>query len=161
MANIVKCRQCGKEIDKDNAVVIRPKMYACSEECKTAYVVAHSMEKPKPAINTPPAPMRQLTDYVQTYAPHTDWIRFGAQAKKLMADYGITPQGIQYTLWYIKYYLEKNIKGDGLSLVPFYYEEAKRHYLWKKQMKQNISEWEHKDKEVIVAKSDKKEDIFI
>jgi hypothetical protein len=147
----VKCRQCGKEIDKNAAILIKSKMYVCSEDCKSSY-----FNKTKT-----PAPMRQLTDYVQAYAPDTDWIRFTAQTKKMISDYGITPQGIQYTLWYIKCYLEKNIKGDGLSLVPFYYEEAKRYYVWKKKMKQNISEWEQKDIEIVVSKTNKEEDIFI
>ena len=33
----MKCRQCGKEITKENAIQIKTRLYACSEKCKQDY----------------------------------------------------------------------------------------------------------------------------
>ena len=33
----MKCRQCGKEINKDSAIQIKPRIYVCSTECAEKY----------------------------------------------------------------------------------------------------------------------------
>jgi hypothetical protein len=38
----MKCRQCGKEITKENAIQIKSRLYACSEKCKQDYEKAHA-----------------------------------------------------------------------------------------------------------------------
>ena len=44
----IKCRVCNKQIDKSQAIQIKPRIYVCCDECKQAY---ESKGKPtKPVI---------------------------------------------------------------------------------------------------------------
>lgn len=169
MPQKIKCRQCGNIALKSSAIELKPRIFVCSEQCKLDYEDEHKPKEPKPKPDKPPvesapksvAPMRQLTDYVQTYAPDTDWVRFVAQAKSIMKEYNMTPSGIQYTLWYMREHQRLALDGDGLGLVPYWYKKAQSYYHWLQDIKQRISVWDiDDDKADTVKKKEPIEDIF-
>ena len=104
--------------------------------------------------------MRKLTDYVQTYAPDTEWVKFVQTAKKMQSDYGLTPKAIHYTLWYMREHLRLGFDGSGLPLVPYYAEAAKKYYNWRKKMQQVVADWRLEDNDVEVIRQEKEEDVF-
>lgn len=153
----VKCRQCGKQVDKSSAIEIKPRQYVCSQQCADIYRLAHEKQKPQ---NKPLSDVRRLTDYVQSYAPNTAWVKFGANVQRMCKD-GMTIAGIHYTLRYIREYEGKQVQGDGLALVPYYYDAAKAYYQWQQRMKQQIAEWTPADNEAVVVRYDDEEDVFV
>lgn len=138
MPSKVKCRQCGKQIDKSTAIEIKPRTYVCSEQCSNEWQLAHE-QKSKTVVEK--SPMRKLTDYVQSYAPNTAWVKFGANVQHMCKD-GMTVAGIHYTLWYMREHEQMQLDGDGLGLVQWYYDAAKNFYRWQQRMKQQVSNWE-------------------
>lgn len=156
MAN-VKCRQCGKATPRDTAIEIRKGWYVCCRQCQEAWQTAHT-SKPKPPTTI--SPMRQLTDYVKSYAPNTAWVKFGANVQRMCKD-GMTIAGIHYTLYYMREHDGVQIYGDGLGLVPYYYEQAKSYYQWQQRIKQQVANWQYMDNTAVVIKRDTEENIFI
>lgn len=148
MAQTVKCRQCGKQVDKFTAIEIKPRIYACSEQCNNEWQLAHE-QKSKPIAEK--STMRKLTDYVQTYAPDTPWIKFGANVQRMCKD-GMTVAGIHYTLWYMREHEQMQLDGDGLWLVQWYYDAAKNFYQWQQRMKQQVSNWQQTSNAAVKVK---------
>lgn len=165
MSQKIKCRQCGNIVFKSGAIELKPRIFVCSEQCKLDYEDEHKPKEPKPKLIEPaPKPvasMRQLTDYVQTYAPDTDWVRFVAQAKSMMKEYNMTPSGIQYTLWYMREHQGLAFDGDGLGLVPYWYSRSRAYYHWLQDIKQRIGTWDIGDDRIYVVEKKKPiENIF-
>lgn len=157
MPSKVKCRQCGKQIDKSTAIEIKPRMYVCSEQCHTEWQLAHE-QKSKPVAKK--SPMRKLTDYVQSYAPNTAWVKFGANVQRMCKD-GMTVSGIHYTLWYMREHEQMQLDGDGLGLVQWYYDAAKNFYQWQQRMKQQVSNWQQTSNAAVkVKQSNANEEVF-
>lgn len=170
MSQKIKCRQCGNIVLKSSAIELKPRIFVCSEQCKLDYEDEHKPKEPKPKPIKPPvesapkpvAPMRQLTDYVQTYAPDTDWIRFVAQVKSMVKEYSMTIGGIQYTLWYMREHQGMVFDGDGLGLVPWWYNKAQSYYHWLQDIKQQIGSWDiSEDKVDVVKKKEIQKDVFV
>lgn len=155
----VKCRQCGKMIDKSAAIQLPNSYYMCSEQCRDEWMAAHA-PKPKPVQSAAPNPMRQLTDYVQTYAPNTAWVKFGANVQRMCKD-GMTILGIHYTLRYIREHENKQVQGDGLALVQWYYDAARNYYEWMQRMKKQVGDWVPQDDDAIIIRRDVEEDVFV
>lgn len=153
----VKCRQCGKQVEKSSTIELRKGWYVCGEQCQHDWQATHS--RPAKTAEQPTSPMRRLTNYVQTYAPDTDWVRFGVTVKRLCSEYGMTIGGIQYTLWYMRVHEGMVLQGDGLPLVPYYYDRAKKWHEWRQRMKKNVSNWTPIDN-ISVAVKEKEEDVF-
>ena len=154
---LIKCRQCGKQIDKSTAIEIKPRIYACSEQCHNEWQMAHE-QKSKPVAEK--SPMRKLTDYVQSYAPNTAWAKFGANVQRMCKD-GMTVAGIHYTLWYMREHEQMQLDGDGLGLVQWYYDAAKNFYQWQQRMKQQVTRWKPTDDDAVIVRHDKEEDVFV
>lgn len=152
----VKCRQCGKQIERDAAIELRKSWYVCSDACVAAWRAAH---EPKPVQQSPPSPMRQLTDYVKSYAPNTAWVKFGANVQRMCKD-GMTIPGIHYTLRYMREHEQVQMYGDGLALVPYYYDAARNYYRWQQRMKQQVADWVPADDDAVIVRNDKEEDVF-
>lgn len=152
----IKCRQCGKQIDKSEAIEFKPKFHVCSEECKNQWVYDHS---PKPKTTTI-SDSKRLTDYVYTYAPQTDWIVFNANVKRLCKEYNMTISGIQYTLWYINNKTDTDMYDSGLGLVPYYYSVAKSYFQWQQKMKRQLSNWQQNDEDVVICRKNAEKDVF-
>ena len=156
MPSKVKCRQCGKQIERDAAIELRKGWYVCSDACAEAWQAAHA---PKTAQQSPPSPMRQLTDYVQSYAPNTAWVKFGANVQRMCKD-GMTINGIHYTLRYMREHEQVQMYGDGLALVPYYYDTSRAYWNWQQRMKQQVAGWMPADDDAVIVRRDKEEDVF-
>ena len=154
---LIKCRQCGKMVNKPAAIQLPNGYYMCSEQCRDEWMTAHA---PKPKPPTIVSPMRQLTDYVQTYAPNTAWVKFGANVQRMCKD-GMTIAGIHYTLRYMREHEQVQMYGDGLALVPYYYDAARNYYQWQQRMKQQVSAWKPADDDAVIVRHDKEEDVFV
>ena len=93
----MKCRQCGKEITKENAIQIKTRLYACSEKCKQDYEKSHA---PQDNVDNG---RKMLFDYIKTVAPDVNFRLVGIQLANLMKEYpDMTYNGIAYTIKYIK-----------------------------------------------------------
>lgn len=157
MPSKVKCRQCGKQIDKSTAIEIKPRTYVCSEQCYNEWQLAHE-QKGNPVAEK--SPMRQLTDYVQSYAPDTAWVKFGANVRRMCKD-GMTVAGIHYTLWYMREHEQMQLDGNGLGLVQWYYDAAKNFYQWQQRIKQQVVDWEQTNNIAVkIQQSDANEEVF-
>ena len=153
---LIKCRQCGKQIERDDAIELRKGWYVCSDACVEAWQAAHA---PKPVQQAPTSPMRQLTDYVQSYAPNTAWVKFGANVQRMCKD-GMTIPGIHYTLRYMREHEQVQMYGDGLALVPYYYDASRAYWNWQQRMKQQVAGWMPADDDAVIVRHDKEEDVF-
>lgn len=152
----IKCRQCGKQVDKSLAVEIKPRQYVCSQQCADDYRLAHEKQKSQ---DKPLSDMRKLTDYVKSYATNTAWVKFGANVQRMCKD-GMTIAGIHYTLRYMREHETVQMYGDGLALVPYYYDQARNYYQWQQRMKQQVAGWVPSDDDAVIVRHDKEEDVF-
>lgn len=162
---LIKCRQCAKQHPKSEAIQLPNRFWFCCQECADKWLNEHkSQGKPVKQTKHKPkeeySPLRKLTDYVQTYAPDTEWVAFVQYVKKLQDDYKLTPQAIQYTLWYMRSHLQLAFDGSGLPLVPYYAEKARAYYNWRKKMQQVVADWRLEDSSVEIVKQEKEGDVF-
>ena len=153
---LIKCRQCGKQIERDAAIELRKGWYVCSDACVEAWQAAHAPNPKEPIVVSP---MRQLTDYVQSYAPNTAWVKFAANVQRMCKD-GMTISGIHYTLRYMREHEQVQMYGDGLALVPYYYDASRAYWNWQQRMKQQVTEWMPSDENAVIVRHDKEEDVF-
>lgn len=63
------------------------------------------------------------------------------QLNEFQTKFNMTPQGILYTLNYIKNETNKEILSNSLTIVTWYYETAKNNYLEKQKLKTKIEEF--------------------
>ena len=153
----IKCRQCGKQQLKSDAIQLPNKFWFCCQDCADKWLAGRKkQDKPKEDYS----PLRKLTDYVQTYAPDTEWVKFVQTVKKMQNDYGLTPQAIQYSLWYMRNVLQIAFDGSGLPLVLWYYEQARSYYNWRKKMQRVVADWRLEDNDVEIIRQEKEEDVF-
>jgi len=154
----VKCRHCGNQIDKKTAIELKKNWYVCSQQCADDCQSAHSKSNLQ---SKPISDVRKLTDYVQSYAPNTNWTAFVTYAKKLCRDNNMTITGIAYCLWYMREVAEVGFDGDGIRLVPYYYDMSKNWYRWRQSMRKQMAGWKPDDKEQEIVKLDVEKDVFI
>lgn len=147
---MVKCKQCGKEIDKDLAIVIKPRFFVCSEECKQKY-----LEK---AID----PRKELLDYIdKNFNKPINWVLITAQLKNMTSgriNVFYSYDEIKYVLWYILKIEKKEV--NDLGCISYFYDKAKRYYQWKRDMEEKVKKWKFKDEEKMIYKKEKEEKIF-
>ena len=141
MAN-VKCRYCGKDIDKDTAYSIKKGQYYCNEN---HYLSA--LEKKKNATkhsykSAEGTDRRNYSDAIQDlYVNHYGWnkkkinwqILFSQTSSLLKANPSWTYDTILYIIWYMQEILELNLicqesHWSPLSLVDYYALEAEEYY---------------------------------
>lgn len=147
----VKCRFCGKEIDKSVAYSPSSRLYFCSEKCYTNYKNKQKYKPNKDSDNPTIKQRRQLTDYIQQlflqngYKDDGDvpWSMLMSQTKNMVDD-GLKYGGIYMTLKYMVEILDINVfdysQGSILNLVPFYYNECKDFNIQKQTINKEISE---------------------
>lgn len=109
------CRSCGKQILKSEAIphdTIKG-YYFCSDKCKKKGISA----------------LDQARDYLYRKFPNHDFqfLIFNRQYNQLKKN-GYKEKGILLTLYYCYDILDLDIDGNGLSVVEFFYSEAKKHY---------------------------------
>ena len=152
----VKCRHCGKLIDKSNAIQLPNRFYMCSEQCKDEYISEHQRKPKEPAKFSS---YTLLMDYIKQLDPDTDFIAVTSQVKRMATEYGMTYDGMRYALWYSISIADKPYKGIGI--LPYIYSDAKKYWLWQKQMKQQVADWSLNDEDIVIMRQDKQEDVFV
>lgn len=155
MTKQVKCRQCGKMIDKQAAIQLPNGYYMCSEQCRDEWMAAHA---PKP--KQPPNDDRKaLLAYIRQLDSNTKFMVITAQLKRMIADYGMTYAGMRYALWWSVNIANKPYKGIGI--LPYVYQDAKDYWQWQQRMKKQIGDWMPQDDDAIIIRHDKEEDVFV
>ena len=114
------------------------------------------MPKPKQQPNDD---RKALLAYIRHLDPNANFMVITAQLKRMIADYGMTYAGMRYALWYSINIKELPYKGIGI--LPYVYDESRRYWNWKQQMKQQVSAWKPVDDEVVVVRHDAEEDLFV
>lgn len=152
---IIKCRQCGKSIERNVAIELRKGWYVCSDACAEAWAAAH---KPKSKQSEPDA-RKALLEYIKNLDPHANFPAIAMQLKRMIADYGMTYAGIRYALWYSINIKELPYKGIGI--LPYVYDESRRYWNWKQQMKQQVAGWMPADDDAVIVRRDAEEDVFV
>lgn len=148
---LIKCRQCGKQIDKQLAIEIKPKIYVCCDACQKEY-------QAKQAKNTDKDPRKILFDYIKRLDPEANFAAISSQVKRMADEYMMTYAGMQYALWY-----SINIKQlpyKGVGILPYVYEESRKYWHWQQRMKQQVAGWTPADDDVVIMRHDKEEDVF-
>lgn len=152
MSKRVKCRQCGKQIDKQLAIEIKPKMYVCCDACRQEY-------QAKQVKNTTKDPRKALFDYIKQLDHEANFAAIASQVKRMADEYMMTYAGMQYALWY-----SINIKQlpyKGVGILPYVYEESRKYWHWQQRMKQQVADWTPADDDVVIMRHDKEEDVFV
>ena len=153
----VKCRQCGKEIDKKKAIPVSNRVYVCSEECQIEY----QQKKAEKEVPRQKSDREQLLDYLNEIFPHpVDWIMVTAQIKSMMETYSaMTYGGMLYTFWYVREVKNKDV--TNVSICPYYYEEARAYYRSLQIIKRQIEEYEHNSCEQTIERTNVRNDEII
>ena len=159
----VKCKYCGKEIDKELAIKVGQRTYYCSDECREMadHKRNHSRQSTanfKPQQGTA---RRELTDLIQKYyneAGYRDdeinWQLIGSQIKNLVNNFGYKYSGIRYCLWYMIEVVEKRLIDDSyggsiLNLVPYEYKNAEIYWRQQKELEKAFKEFQGNNKRKI------------
>ena len=136
MARQVKCPACGTMNDKENTKAISNKYYCI--ECGD--IREKKIEKNKDGWD-------ELFDYVcELYNIKTLTGIMFKQVKDYRNINNYTNKGMLLTLKYYYETLENEVKEDtGLGIVTYFYEEAKKHYIEKLNVKKYMKEFELKE----------------
>lgn len=102
----------------------------------------------------------ETIEYFQTLVSEpVNWSMVSAQLKRIMTDNPqYTYKGIQYCLWYIQ--TQTNADIHSIAIVNYYYDDAKRYYQWRKQIKEQIKNWKPNDNTITIVKTEQQENIF-
>lgn len=105
--------------------------------------------------------MSGLIEYVKSYCSDLNLTAFLANLRRLCREYDLSILGVKCTLWYMREKCGIDLYGDGLGLVPYYYEQCKKYFIWRKQMKEQVKGYEPQENVVEFVKNDGvKDDVF-
>lgn len=125
MARLSTCKGCGKQLKPEEKHIHSSKSY-----CEKCYekIIRDSEE------------YKQLIKFIcENYNIEIPTGLMLKQIKEYKNDYSYTYGGIIYTLWYVKEILNKEfIVTYGVSLVKYYYNEAKEYYEQQEKVKQSM-----------------------
>ena len=163
MAN-VKCKQCGKEIDKSKSIKVSERGYCCCQECAELYNNKKNTKK-KNYKSTKGSEREKCTDYIQSLyieqgydKQSINWTIIGSQLSNLLKENPTWKYStIKYTLWYMKEIKEVNLfdasQGSILNLVPFYIEESKEYYFNCIEIEKELEDFDFdNEKSIIIHK---------
>lgn len=150
----IKCRQCGKKIDRDAAIELRKGWYVCSDACAEAWTAAHKPRLKQSEIDA----RKALLDYIKSLDPDANFPAIAVQLKRMTVEHGMTYAGMRYALWYSINIKELPYKGIGI--LPYVYDESRRYWNWKQRMKQQVSAWRPQDDDAVIVRQDNEEDVF-
>ena len=154
MANNVKCRICGKQVDKADAIELRKGWYICSEKCRDEWQEKHNSPTNQKQDNCRSA----ILAYIKQLDPNANFMVITAQLKRMVSDYGMTYKGMHYALWYSVNI--KNLPYKGVGILPYVYQESKDYWDWQQRMKQQMAGWVPADDDAVIVRQDKEEDVF-
>lgn len=152
---IVKCRYCGKEVEKDVAYKEDgTSMYYCSLTCLNSAVQKRLKKDKSNYKSEKGTDRRQLTDFiVEIYenkgvdSVRIPWELIGSQMKNMLNEHkDWNYSTLYYTLWYMITIEEKDVLDDNsispLSLIPYYVLKAKEYYFQTKEIQDSIEKFE-------------------
>jgi len=133
LAKKVKCPTCGKMNEKENTKTISNKYYCI--ECGD--IREKEIEKNKDYWD-------ELFEYVcELYNIDTLTGMMFKQIKDFRTINNYTNRGMLLTLKYYYETLENEVKENtGLGIITYFYEEAKRHYIEKLDVKKYMNDFE-------------------
>ena len=158
----VKCRYCGKSIDRDSAYKVGKSSYYCNE--------THYLNKQDESRNdikykaTKGSDRRILTDYiVEIYLDagykkdEIPWNVLMQKTKQLMDKFGYKYSGIKLTLEYEREIRGLNLLDDRsngicLNFIEYDYEFAKQNYIETKNIEQAIQDFDFEENIIVVKK---------
>ena len=165
--NTCKCRFCGAEIDKATAVQLTTKkgFYFCNKDHMRAYEDSKVNTNKKNFKSIKGTDREQCTDRIQYIYEHElgynrdriPWNLIGAQLKNLLDDkdnginnYATISFILDYMLNIIDFKFSED-KGTPLSLVPYYFYEAKDYYVKLAETKKSAENY--KEADVVIART--------
>lgn len=119
MAKEVKCPLCGEMQDKEQAI-----------KYKNRYYHPQCLEKKKQKENDEPD-RQELIGYVMRLHKMSNINGFVLRQIKNFRDEGYTYKGMILTLRYFHEVKGNPITGDGIGIIPYVYEEAKKWHIKK------------------------------
>lgn len=162
---LVKCRNCGKQIERDDAYKVGKFSYYCNENCYSEIMIKRNKNKTK-YEPTDPSERRNFTDYIQSIyinngydKSEINWTVLMAQTKSILQEH---PKWSYTTLQYILQYMYEIVQlnlfaeesnGSILSLLPFYGLEAEKYFNQTKEIEESIKNFDFKDNEIVIKKS--------
>ena len=156
----MKCRQCGKEINKDSAIQIKPRIYVCSTDCQQKYegknvkLAQKTREKCDDLV--------ELKSYIsKLYQNDINWPLLMKQVKSFKEDLGYTYKQQLYVLKYCYEIKNMSFEGMGLGVIPFVYNEAKQFYNQLSAVKKSLDNTDNLCYDtIIINKKQEIEDVF-
>ena len=166
----VKCRYCGKDIDKETAYSVKKGQYYCNENHYLS-----SLEKKKNTTkhsykSAEGTDRRVFTDaiqdlYVNVYGWNKSKIRWQilmSQCSNLLkANPTWTYDTILYIIWYMQEILEMNLinkesNWSPLSLVDYYAQEAEQFYNECSAIQKSVENYNNEENQVIIKSNKNK-----
>lgn len=134
MARLAHCKgeNCNKELPLDDRYRHSGKWY-----CKECY------EK----IKNKPNPYRDLVSYMcNEFGIEAPTSLMLSQIKNLKTKRNYTYGGIQYTIWYYKYILNKDLDETyGIGFVKYYYTNAEKYFKEQVEIQKKVEEMKTKN----------------
>lgn len=156
----MKCRQCGKEVNKDAAIQVKPRIYVCSADCEQKYNAksVQSSQKESKKCND----LIELKSYInQLYNGNVNWGLVMRQIKSFKEEYGYT---YKQQLWVLKYAYEIKdmcFEAQGIGIIPWLFKEAKQFYSQLSSVRKSLDNVESLCYDtIIINKKQEIEDIF-
>lgn len=140
MARKVKCPYCEEKLDKDDAISYKKRYY--HEECFNTWRLEAEHRK-------------DLIEFIcELHGIDAPTGMMVKQIKDFQVDYEYKLKGIELSLRYFYEILDNPVReGDGIGIVPYVYEEAKKHYLLKQGVQKSIENHNPKENKTVVVKT--------
>jgi hypothetical protein len=141
VAKQVKCPYCEKYLNKEDAFEYKKRYYheSCFKEWQ------HEKEH-----------REELKEYIcEIYKLDAPTGIMFKQIKTFQEEYKYKLKGIELALRYFHETLGNSVQeGAGIGIVPYIYEEAKKHYIMKMRVKQSVNQTESNiEKKVVTVQS--------
>lgn len=129
MARLVKCPYCEQKLDKEEAYEYKKKYY--HEEC---FDIWRSESEHR----------RELIDYIcNLYNLDAPTGMMLKQIKEFHEDFKYKYKGMELALRYFHETLGNSVQeGSGIGIIPYIYNDAKKHYMMKMKVEQSLEEME-------------------
>ncbi len=156
----MKCHQCGKEINKDNAIQIKPRIYVCSADCEQKYKAKNVQSSQKESKKCDD--LIELKSYInQLYNGNVNWGLVMRQIKSFKEEYGYT---YKQQLWVLKYAYEVKdmcFEAQGIGIIPWLFKEAKQFYSQLSSVRKSLDNVDNLCYDtIIINKKQEIEDMF-
>jgi hypothetical protein len=156
----MKCRQCGKEINKDAAIQVKPRIYVCSADCEQKYKAKNVQSSQKASKKCDD--LIELKSYInQLYNGNVNWGLVMRQIKSFKEEYGYT---YKQQLWVLKYAYEIKdmcFEAQGIGIIPWLFKEARQFYSQLSSVRKSLDNIDNLCYDtIIINKKQEIEDIF-